>query len=181
MCRKFPELIPEESLTNVPPLVKRLFTGKIPNLQLAGRLAHFSKNWEKLTQDQEILSVVKGYVIPFLKISVKRTIPKEVATSKTQELLIDQEITKMLDKGAISKVEHQFPGQFLSNILLVKKKGWGKSSLYKLKSSQQVYSIQAFQNGRFALFEIPSREKRFSLQDRIKENKKLLQRFFVYI
>ena len=39
--------------------------------------------------------------------------------------------------------------------------------MYKFKSSQQVYySVQAFQNGRFALFEIPSREKRFSLQDR---------------
>ena len=37
--------------------------------------------------------------------------------------------------------------------------------MHKLKSSQQVYSIQAFQNGRFALLEIPSRKKRFSLQD----------------
>ena len=76
LSRKFPELIPEESLTNVQPLVKFLFTGKIPNLQLAGRLAHLSKSWEKLSQDQEILSVVKGYVIPFLKIRVQKTIPK---------------------------------------------------------------------------------------------------------
>ena len=49
LSRKFPKLIPEESLTNVHPLVKNVFTGKIPNLQLSGRLAHFSKNWEKLT------------------------------------------------------------------------------------------------------------------------------------
>ena len=60
LSRKFPELIPEESLTNVHPLVKKLFTGKIKNLQLAGRLAQFRKHWRKLTQDQEILSVVKG-------------------------------------------------------------------------------------------------------------------------
>ena len=90
--RKFPELIPKDYLTNVHPLVKNLFTGKIPNLQLAGRLAHFSKNWEKLTQDQEILSVVKGYVIPFLKVPVQRNIPKQVTTSKIHELLINQEI-----------------------------------------------------------------------------------------
>ena len=134
LSRKFPELIPEESLTNVHPVVKTWFTGKIPNLQLAGRLAHFSKNWQKLTQDQEILFVVKGYVISFLKISVQRTIPKEVETSKTQELLIDQEITKMLDKGAINKVEHQFPGQFLSNILLVKKKDGGNRPCVNLKA-----------------------------------------------
>ena len=41
LSRKCPELIPKESLTNVHPSVKNLFTGKIPNLQLAGRLAHF--------------------------------------------------------------------------------------------------------------------------------------------
>ena len=76
LSRKFPELIPEESLTNVHPLVKNLFIGKTPNLQLAGRLAHFGKNWEKLTQDQEMLSVVKGCVIPLLKVPVQRTIPK---------------------------------------------------------------------------------------------------------
>ena len=69
-------------------------------MQLAGRLAHFRKNWEKLTQDQEILS---GYVISFLKLPVQRTIPKQVATSKTQELLIDQEIMEMLDKETIKK------------------------------------------------------------------------------
>ena len=144
LSRKFPELIPEESLTNVHPLVKNLFTEKIPNLQLAGRLAHFSKNWEKLTQDQEILSVVKGYVIPFFKISVKRTIPKEVATSKTQELLMDQEITKMLDKGAISKVEHQFPGQFLINILLVKKKDGGNRPCINLKALSKFIPYKHF-------------------------------------
>lgn len=55
------------------PLVKNLFTGKIPNLQLAGRLVHFNKNWKKLTRDQEILSAVKGYVIPFLRVPVQRT------------------------------------------------------------------------------------------------------------
>ena len=122
LSRKFLELIPEESLTNVHPLVKNLFAGKIPNLQLVGRLVHFRKNWEKLTQDQEILPVVKGPVIPFLKIPVQRTIPKQVSTSKTQELLIDQEIMEMLVKGTIKKVEHQFPDQFLNNALLVKKK-----------------------------------------------------------
>ena len=41
LSRKCPELIRKESLTNVHPSVKKLFTGKIPNLQLAGRLAHF--------------------------------------------------------------------------------------------------------------------------------------------
>ena len=104
--RKCPELIPEESLTNFHPLVKNLFTGKIQNLRLAGRLAHFNNNWEKLTQDEEISSVVKEYMITFLKVPVQRNIPKQVTTSKTHELLINQEIMEIVDKGAIKKAEH---------------------------------------------------------------------------
>ena len=69
-----------------------------------------------------MLSVVKGYVIPFLKVPVQRNIRKQVTASKTQELLINQEILEILDKGAIKKVEHQLPDQFLSNILLIKTK-----------------------------------------------------------
>ena len=144
LSRRFPGLIPKESLTNVHPLVKNLFTGKIPDLQLAGRLAHFSKIWEKLTQDQEILSVVKGYVIPFLKVPVQRNIPKQVTTSKTQELLINQEIMEMLDKGAIKKVKHHFPDQFLSNILLVKKKDGGNRPCINLKALDKFIPYKHF-------------------------------------
>ena len=66
LSRNFPELILEASLTNAYAFVKKFFTRKIPNLQLAGRLAYFRKNCKKLTQDQGMLSIVKGYVIPFL-------------------------------------------------------------------------------------------------------------------
>ena len=142
--RKCPELIPEESLTNFHPLVKNLFTGKIQNLRLAGRLAHFNNNWEKLTQDEEISSVVKEYMITFLKVPVQRNIPKQVTTSKTQELLINQEIMEMLDKGAIKKVEHQFPDQFLSNILLVKKKDGGNRPCINLKALNKFIPYKHF-------------------------------------
>ena len=36
---------------------------------------------------------------------------------------------KMLEKGSIKKAEHQFPDQFLSNILLVKNEEWGGTVL----------------------------------------------------
>ena len=109
------------------PLVKILFTGKIPNLLLARRLRHFSKNWEKLTPDQDILSVLKGYVIPFLKVLVQRTVPKQVRVFKTQELLIDQDIVEMLEKRAIENgisYPRPIPEQYSPG----KKERWGKSS-----------------------------------------------------
>ena len=76
LSRKFLELIPEESLTNVHPLVKNLFAGKIPNLQLVGRLVHFRKNWEKLTQDQEIFACSKGARDTILENSSTKDYPK---------------------------------------------------------------------------------------------------------
>ena len=75
-------------------------------------LAPLSRKFPELTIEESLTNVhprsghficSKGYVIPFLKISVQRAIPKQVATSKTQELLIDQEIMEMLDKRAIKK------------------------------------------------------------------------------
>ena len=77
--------------------------------------------------------MVKGYVIPFLKIPVQRTIPKQVATSKTQELLIDNEM-QILDKGAMKIMEHRYPDQFLSNILLLRKKDGGNRLCINLKA-----------------------------------------------
>ena len=64
-------------------------------------------------------------------------------------------------------MRNQFPDQFLSNILQVKIKVGENLPCITFKSYQQAYkhSIQAFQNGRFALLEILSRRKRFSLQD----------------
>ena len=56
VSRKTPEFIPEEFLTFFHSLLKNLFAGKFPNLDLPGRLAHVSKNWKKLTQDHEIVS-----------------------------------------------------------------------------------------------------------------------------
>ena len=112
LSRKFPELIPEESLTNVHPVVKTWFTGKIPNLQLAGRLAHFSKNWKKLTQDQEVLSVVKGYVTPFSAKDYSKT------GGNVQNTGIVNRSGDYSNAGQRSQknVEHQFPDQFLRNI-----------------------------------------------------------------
>ena len=80
-------------------------------------------------------------------------------------------INRSEDYGKAGQRNHKksrayFPRSISEQYSPGKKEGWGKSSLYKLKSSQQVYSIQAFQNGRFALLEIPSQDKRFSLQDR---------------
>ena len=58
---EFPFVVPVEDLKHIHPYIKR----KISNVHLAGRLKNFIENWETLTNDIEILSLVEGYTIPF--------------------------------------------------------------------------------------------------------------------
>lgn len=80
-----------------------------------------------MSQNPDILSTVKGHVIPFWKILVQRTILKQVTVSKTQE--IDQAIMEIL-----GKLEYYIPDYFLNNILLVKMKHWGNCPHINLKA-----------------------------------------------
>ena len=68
-------LIKFATLEYVHPIIRKLFTKSIPNIPLAGRLAYSIAAWEKVTQDQEILSIVKGYETPFVSLPFQEKIP----------------------------------------------------------------------------------------------------------
>ena len=77
--KEIPQLIPLGELSSAHQLVKKLFCNlKIPAVPLAGRLVHFLGSWEKLTKDQNILQIVKGYRIPFLCRPKQKGEPKEI-------------------------------------------------------------------------------------------------------
>ena len=100
------KLVPLTSMTLIHPVVRKLFTEEIPNVpRLAGRLSQFVKQWKKITCDQEILSIVKGYQIPFTNLPVQEKPPNIIKMSEQQSLLVDQEISELLEKGAIQKAE----------------------------------------------------------------------------
>ena len=129
--------IPEISLKwefeNVHPLIKRLFSSnKVRNVPIAGRLKHFSKAWKKLTRDQSILDLVRGYVIPFQRKPFQSKIPFQLATSREQQKLLDTEVKERLKEGAIRQVS-TIKGEFLSNLFLVKKKDGGQRPVINLK------------------------------------------------
>ena len=65
------KLVPLASMALIRPVVRKFFTEEIPNVPLAGRLSQFVKQWEKITLDQEILSIVKVYKIPFTNLPVQ--------------------------------------------------------------------------------------------------------------
>ena len=93
-------LIKIATLEHLHPIIRKLFTKNIPNALLAGRLPYFITAWENITQDQEILSIVKGYEISFVSLTSQEKIPN---LSKEQFSLLEQEGLEMLEKGAIQK------------------------------------------------------------------------------
>ena len=108
------------------PVIRKLFTKSIPNVPLAGRLPYFIAAWKKITQAQEILSIVKGFEIPFVSLPFQEKIPNLTKMSKEQFSLVKQEVLEMFEKGAIQKIVPT-QGQFWSNLFLVAKKdGWNR-------------------------------------------------------
>ena len=114
-------LIKIATLEHAHPTIRKLFTKSIPNVPLAGGLAYFIAAWEKVTQDQEILSIVKWYEILFVSLSFQEEIPNLTKMLKEPFSFVEQEVLEMLEKGAIQKVVPT-QGQFLSNLFLVEKR-----------------------------------------------------------
>ena len=86
-------------------VIHRVFTEvKHP---VAGRLTLFSNNWEKVTQDQWVLATIQGYRLELLREPVQLRYPRETISSSEEQSLIHEEIQKMLQKGAITKLPHQ--------------------------------------------------------------------------
>ena len=63
-----PELVPMSKLKYVHPLVLRLFQNhSIEDFPLARRLKSLLKNWEKVTNNPEILGIISGLKVDFLE------------------------------------------------------------------------------------------------------------------
>ena len=125
------KLVALASVTLIHPVVRKLFIEEIPNLPLAGRLSQFVKQWKKVTRDQEILSIVKGYQIPFTNLPLEEKSLNTIKMLEQQSLLFDQEISELLEKGAVQKAE-TIQEEFLSNLFLVGKDG-GNRPVVNLK------------------------------------------------
>ena len=78
---------------------------KSPEIPVGGRLAHFLPEWEKITSDKWVLEVIReGYKLEFLEkppfLGIKPTnVPQK------DQILISEEIEKLLQKNAIEVVD----------------------------------------------------------------------------
>lgn len=90
------------------------------NVSRAGRLAAFVDEWQKITNDQYVLDVIRGYQIPFTETPSQINEPPILPNTPSEYTNITEAVSKLLLSGAI-KVSNEESGQFLSNIFSVPK------------------------------------------------------------
>ena len=127
-----------------------LVTVRIPLSVLAGITAHFLCNWKKLTPDYWVLQTVMGYRIEMLTTPQQTHRPVTVVP-KDQEPLLQEEIAKLCQKGAVIPVDRvgsQSTG-FCSTIFLVPKKDTNETGS-ESETPQSFSAKSALQNGAIA-------------------------------
>ena len=112
------------------------------DLPVGGRLAHFQKRWEDITEDSWVLSVIrKGYKIPFIRKPFLS--PTPVFLRQTESPALEEEVKELLLKGAVEKISPEHPG-FYSRIFLVPKKNGKLRLIIDLSKLNSFLNIQSF-------------------------------------
>ena len=92
-----------------------------PDPEVGGRLAQFYSSWSNFTSDIWVLQAVKGYKIEFVCEPFQVNKPQRIVFSDEEKKLIDLEVQKMLQKGAIRRASSN-PRQFISNVFIIPKR-----------------------------------------------------------
>lgn len=109
----------------------------------AGRVANCLPNWEIITKDPLILTQVRGVQLDLITPPVQRKPPNWPPSSPSEQVLMDTEIQKLLDKGAIIQTSPT-NGQFLSHLFLRKKKDGSYRPIINLKGLNKFIKYQHF-------------------------------------
>ena len=100
---------------------------------LAGRLAHYVRNWEVITQHQWVLQSLVGYKLDLIQTPHQETKPAVLHHNQMDQALITEEVQELLAKQAIKEAQPS-PNSFISQLFLVEKKGGGQRPVVNLKA-----------------------------------------------
>ena len=114
----------------------------LPHIQVGGRLAHFAQNWQKVTNNKWVLSLVRtGYRIPFIERPPLSVDP--IFFQQSLSLQLEEEVASLLPKGAMEEI-HPVSPEFYSRIFLVLKKNGKVRLIIDLSTLNQHVFIQSF-------------------------------------
>ena len=112
------------------------------DLPVGGRLGHFSDRWAEITKDSWVLSVVRtGYMLPFD--SNPPLSPSPLFLGQNESPALEEEVHKLLLKGAVERVFPEDPG-FYSRIFLVPKKNGKLRLIIDLSKLNAFLNVQSF-------------------------------------
>ena len=105
--------------------------------------------WQRITTDQFILQTIQGYRLEFFAVPQQVVAPVTVVKGLTQQNVMQEEIEKLLLKGAIQLVSPS-NGQFVSRLFLVPKKTGDLRPVINLRPLNKFINSQALQDGELA-------------------------------
>ena len=80
-------------------------------------MAHFCKEWEKITSDHEILDIVRGQPIEFDTEPFQNPPRLQSKFTDAERAVIRSEINRLVDKSVTVCTQHE-PGEFIPSIFV---------------------------------------------------------------
>ena len=112
-------------------------------IPLTDRTSYFYDNWESINASSQVLNVISGYEIPFVKEPYEYHHPMTQANSDEERILIEEEINNLLAKDAIEEIPMS-ELYYSSSMFLVTKKSGGKRPVLNLKPLNKFVPNQTF-------------------------------------
>ena len=134
---------------------------------LTGRTMHHIYHWNQITSDPWVPEAVTGYHLELVATPSQSHQPTCITVIlKDQEHLIEEEVVKLQQKGAIIPVPATSKTEgFYLTLFLVPKKGWAIETSGQSAAFEQV---SAFQNGRSACIAGSPPEGGLDVQSRLR-------------
>ena len=117
---------------------------------MTGKVRFHLDKWQKFTKDPWVLKAVSGYEIEFDSCPVQNYIPNEIPFSEGQSKIVDQEVKKLLSKGAIIPCNDE-PDQFISTIFIVPKPNGKFRPIINLKYLNNFVTYEHFKQETFSV------------------------------
>ena len=90
--------------------------------QVIGRLAHHYQSWTQITADPWVLEQVQVHILAQICTPDQRKVPKAPHLSIAKKKLLEAEVFRSLEKGAISPLTIPIAESFISRMFLIPKK-----------------------------------------------------------
>jgi hypothetical protein len=116
---------------------------KLPEGKIGGLVGRAVDNWKKITTDKVILNMVRGCPIHFTTDPPINMLVFTPTFSAQEKLLITEEVLKMEQKGAITRVAPT-TGQFLGHIFLRPKRDGSLRPIFNLKQLNHYVEYKHF-------------------------------------